>query len=109
MKKIISLVLAMIIVLSMGVVAFAEDVGSVPEHDHEWSEWEYHSWGRSRTCEICGVTEYQYYPGIDEDEDEEPSDDDEDEENPDTGAAGAIGMVALASAAAAASAAFKRK
>ena len=94
MKKIISLVLAMIMVFAIAVTAFAANVGSVPEHEHEWSSWIRQGSYYKRTCTNCGITEFQ--PG-----------DDEDEENPNTGAAGIMGMVALISAAGAVS--FKRK
>lgn len=94
MKKIISLVLAMIMVFAIAVTALAADVGSVPEHEHEWSSWIRQGGYWKRTCTDCGITEFK--PG-----------DGEGEENPNTGAAGIMGMVALVSAAGAVS--FKRK
>lgn len=96
MKKIISLVLAMIMVFAIAVTALAADVGSVPEHEHEWSTWIRQGDYLKRTCTRCGITEFK--PGDGEDEGEE---------NPNTGAAGIMGMVALVSAAGAVS--FKRK
>jgi hypothetical protein len=94
MKKIISLVIAMIMVFAMGATAFAANVGSVPEHEHEWSSWTRQGDYWKRTCTECGITEFRPVDG-------------ESEENPNTGAAGIMGMVALVSAAGAVS--FKRK
>ena len=92
MKKIISLVLAMIMVFAIGATALAATVGSVPEHEHDWSTWRREGDLWKRTCEECGLTEIR---GAEE------------EANPNTGAAGIMGMVALVSAAGAVS--FKRK
>jgi hypothetical protein len=94
MKKIISLVLAMIMVFAIAATAFAATVGSVPSHEHRWGSWIRQGGFLKRTCEECGITE------IKDGEDDE-------EENPNTGAAGIMGMIALVSAAGAVS--FKRK
>ncbi|MBR2041937.1 MAG: hypothetical protein IJ945_06175 [Oscillospiraceae bacterium] len=96
MKKIISMILALVMVFAIGVTAFAStaDVGSLPSHDHNWDDWEEYDDRWERTCEECGVTEIIYKDGVDE-------------ENPETGAASAFGMIALVSAAAVS--AFKRK
>lgn len=93
MKKIISLVIAMIMVFAMGATAFAANVGSVPEHEHVWLEWYEEDGVWKRTCEECGITEIRGS--------------EENEKNPNTGAEGIMGMVALISAAGAVS--FKRK
>ncbi|MBR5310942.1 MAG: hypothetical protein IKU42_07450 [Oscillospiraceae bacterium] len=99
MKKIISLVLAVILVFAMGVSAFAyNNIGSIPEHDHEWEIWEIYDWGAIYICTICDIEETKYFsnvtiPGTEE-------------ENPDTGAPAILGVIALASAACLA---FKRK
>lgn len=99
MKKIISLVLAMIMVFAIGATAFAatSNLSSPPEHEHEWGDWEVYNWGRKRTCEECGITEIEYFDGYGP----------EDEKNPNTGATGVLAVTALVSAAAVAS--FKRR
>ena len=99
MKKIICLVLALIMVLSMGVTVLAatsNNVGSVPEHDHTWTDWYEDNGFWKRTCTDCGITEIRPDP-----------DGDVDEKNPNTGASGILAVTALVSAAAVAS--FKRK
>ena len=95
MKKIISLVLAVIMIFAIAATAFAANVGSVPEHEHDWSIWRREGGLWKRTCTECGITEFKA--------DEENAD----EQNPNTGAAGIMGMVALVSATGAVS--FKRK
>ena len=98
MKKIICLVLALIMVLAMGATVFAatNNVGSVPEHEHEWTDWYEDNGFWKRTCNDCGITEIRadYDGGADE-------------KNPNTGASGIIAATVLVSAAAVAS--FKRK
>lgn len=99
MKKIISLVLAMIMVFAIGATAFAAtySLNSPHGHEHEWSDWEVYDWGRKRTCEECGITEFEYFDGYGP----------EDEKNPNTGATGILVVPVLVSAAAVAS--FKRR
>ena len=94
MKKIISMILALVMVFAIGATAFAatSNVGSLPTHEHEW-DWTEHNDRWERTCEECGVTEIIYKDGVDE-------------SNPNTGASAALGMIVLASAAALS---FKRK
>lgn len=96
MKKVISMILALVMVFAIGATAFAatNDVSSLPTHEHDWNEWEEFEDRWERTCEECGITEIIYKDGVDE-------------ANPETGAASALGMIALVSAAAVAS--FKRK
>lgn len=92
MKKIISMVLALVMMFAIGATAFAANdaVGSLPKHEHDWSDWEEFDDRKERHCEICGVTEIIYF----------------DETNPSTGAFAGIGMAVLVSAAAVSS--FKR-
>lgn len=92
MKKIITLMLALIMVFAMAVPAFAIAVDS-PKHVHDWSDWTEYDWGRERTCEECGIKEVEYYK--------------ETEENPSTGSVVSLGAAVLVSAAAVAS--FKRR
>ncbi len=96
MKKIISIILALVMVFAMGATAFASDNGliSPPKHEHEWSDWEDYEDRIERHCEECGITEIIYKDGVDE-------------ENPETGASAALGMAVIVSAAAVAS--FKRR
>ncbi|MBR3611447.1 MAG: hypothetical protein IKL57_08345 [Oscillospiraceae bacterium] len=96
MKKIISMILALVMVFAMGATVFAATagVGSMPSHEHNWDDWEEYDDRWERTCEECGITEIIYKDGVDE-------------ANPETGAASAFGMIALVSAAAVS--AFKRK
>ena len=96
MKKIISMILALVMVFAIGATAFAatDTTISPPTHDHDWSDWEEYDDRWERTCEECGITEIIYKDGVDE-------------ANPETGAASALGMIALVSAAAVS--AFKRK
>ena len=88
MKKIISMILALVMVFAIGATAFAatSNVGSMPTHNHEWDDWEEYNDRWVRYCEECGITEIIYKDGVDE-------------SNPDTGASAAIAMAALASAA----------
>lgn len=96
MKKIISMVLALVMMFAIGVTAFAanDEVGSLPKHEHDWSDWEEFDDRKERHCEECGVTEIIYYDGVGE-------------ANPETGAFAGIGMAVLVSAAAVSS--FKRE
>ncbi len=96
MKKIISMILALVMVFAIGATAFAatSGVGSLPQHEHDWSDWEEFEDRIERYCEDCGITEIIYKDGVDE-------------ANPETGAVSALGMIALVSAAAVSS--FKRK
>ncbi len=99
MKKFLSLVIALIMVLSMGVTVLAatsNNVGSVPEHEHTWTSWYEDNGFWKRTCTECGITEIAVNP-----------DGDVDEKNPNTGASGILAVTALVSAAAVAS--FKRR
>lgn len=94
MKKIISLVLAMIMVFAIGATAFAATLDSPSyedgdDHEHTWTKWEEIENGQKRTCTSCGIVEIIY-----------------DESNPNTGASVA-GMAALIGAAAVLS--FKRE
>lgn len=97
MKKIISMILALVMVFAIGATAFAATdntvTGSVPSHNHEWSDWTNYEDRQERHCEECGITEIIYKDGVDE-------------SNPNTGASAAIGMAVLVAAAAATS--FKR-
>ena len=96
MKKIISLILALVMVFAMGATAFAANVGSIPTHEHEWFVEEF-DWGIVKTCEECGLVVTEYFDN-----------DGASEENPSTGAMSILGMAALVSAAAACTS-FKRK
>lgn len=102
MKKIITLMLALIMVFAMAVPAFAQENGngndsfvpSIASCDHVWDDGEEVEGGIKHTCEICGVTIIEYYDGVNE-------------ENPETGSSVVLAAAALVAAAAAVS--FKRK
>ena len=98
MKKIISFVLALVMVFAMGATALAANVGSMPGHEHSWIIEEF-EWGVVMTCEDCGIAVTEYF---------ENAGATEGEANPDTGAMSILGMAALVSAAAACTS-FKRK
>ena len=103
MKKIISLILALVMIFAMGATVFAANVGSIPSHDHEWIMEEY-DWGLMMLCADCGIVVTEYF-----DNTGAGAGATEGEENPNTGAMSILGMAALVSAAAAACTSFKRK
>ena len=104
MKKIISLILALVMIFAMGATAFAANVGSLPSHDHEWIMEEY-DWGVMMLCADCGIVVTEYFDNTGAGAGAGATDG---EENPNTGAMSILGMAALVSAAAACTS-FKRK